>query len=257
MVMCFRKRLSTRWFFMTIWLFLACVMAARSTHAATLVSYQFTGSDEATRRSATTIDPLVTTTSITFVGTGANTTNGPDTAWAFGTQSNASGAAASGNTLRILGINSTQPSPLPSQYLQFTITPQTAIDLTSLEFDFGVGGTGNRYIVAEYSFDDFTTPGISAGVAHINTNSSGGTGHNTAYFYHYSFALEDANPALQSTDTPITFRLYFATPSTGSDVRLDNITVIGSAVPEPSKALLLTLSLFWIALQRRRLFSSL
>lgn len=216
-------------------------------HAATLASYQFTGTDEATRRSATIIDPLISsTTAITFGGSGLD----PQSNYAF--TSNAPGANAVGNTLRVLGIERTSVSPLPTQFIEFSLTPSTAVNLTSFEFDYAVGGMGNRTVLVQYSFDGFATAGLTAGQITYDTTSPGGTGQNINSFYHHSFALTDQNALAESTNSTITFRLFLATPSTGADVRLDNFTILGTAVPEPSLSALFGLPVAGLLLRRHR-----
>lgn len=133
-----------------------------------------------------------------------------------------------------------------TSYFEFTLTPQAGLkfDLENIQFDFGAGGTSTpRSVRVRYSFDDgatFTT----AGDATAPTV--------TSQYQRFTFALSDQNVALNETTSPVRFRFLVAVPTTGNDIRMDNLTINGSAIPEPATAGICVLAGATTLLRRRR-----
>ncbi|VGO17086.1 hypothetical protein PDESU_05681 [Pontiella desulfatans] len=121
-------------------------------------------------------------------------------------------------------------------YIQLSITPQAdySFDLESLSFKVaGIGG--NRSYRVEYSFDGFTTPGILVAGASIPAKTGEGFS-----FLEVDAPLADQDASANRTTDTVFFRFYGQGSSWGPvDYLADNITVLGTVVPEPAVVSLL------------------
>jgi uncharacterized protein (TIGR03382 family) len=111
------------------------------------------------------------------------------------------------------------------EYVQVTINPngnEMTLDGISLDAR-GGGSTGTRIFGVFVSTDGFASdpaPGDA-----LYTSSDLGTSYtNTGTIA----------PGITDTTDTVTLRLYFHTGSNSRDIRIDNIVITGSVVPEPS-----------------------
>lgn len=119
----------------------------------------------------------------------------------------------------------------------------TEVDLSELYFDAGRGGgsTPRGWGIAS-SLDNFATILDTEAIATQRPDF-------TTYF------IDLSDPMFQNLTEEVTFRMYAFSPSDGSTIEFDNITVLGrttSAVPEPATAAMGLLSLAALAMRRRR-----
>jgi hypothetical protein len=125
------------------------------------------------------------------------------------------------------------------QYLQFTLTPQAGQSMVfdMLEFRAAKGGaSGPRGWALTTSLDGFASILSSADILSTAPNLS-------------DFQVQ--LPVTPPIDTATVFRLYAYAPAAGNGIFLDSITISGSAIPEPSTAVLLVLAAT-ATLRRRR-----
>lgn len=136
------------------------------------------------------------------------------------------------------------------QYMQFTIAPTVGntLSLDSLSFDIfaATGGPSDRQI---YVFSSKT--GFAAGDVLFTGSTATGSANLIPYnavSVGQNFSI-DLSSLADVTDS-ISFRIYFQTPNAAQGMPIDDITVIGTVVPEPSGCAFLGLSL--LSLLRRR-----
>lgn len=113
-------------------------------------------------------------------------------------------------------------------FYSFVLTPNVGItyNLSSLTFDAGKEGTGNiRGYVVRSSRDNFASDIQTADVPTVRPT-----------FTTVNVPLT-GTPFTDLTDAT-TFRIYSYSPDNGKSVEYDTITLNGTAVPEPSAALL-------------------
>jgi hypothetical protein len=133
-----------------------------------------------------------------------------------------------------------------AQYMHLTVTPVagTSFTLSSISFDIfaATGGPSARQL---YLFSDKT--GFVDGSELLTASTVAGTPlipYNTvATGQNFSIDLSGFG-AMASVSDSVTFRFYFQTPNATQGIALDNITVSGTVVPEPSTFALLGLGLF-------------
>ncbi len=121
-------------------------------------------------------------------------------------------------------------------YYTFTITPNPGgmMSLTTLSFDFAnytnSGAFPTENIFTRSSLDNFSVN--LAGAVTVTAGSSGA-------FTHADISLTAAG--FQNATGPIEFRLYIydSTTSVDKGALLDNVVLVGSAIPEPSVYMLL------------------
>jgi hypothetical protein len=224
---------------------LALGSSISSSHAATLVSYEFLDND-VTQTTGTATGSDVSYGS--FTGGGAGGTLGTSSASdSLYVRTSATGAAAAdADTLaKAITLNN---------YATFTLTNTTGetVDLTNLTFDiyFTAGGTTNTYGLYVMSDAAAFTAGNELGSVVYDTTVSAAPATATQITTGLS-GLAD----LATSDT-IDFRIYFVDNIDSVDpiFRVDNITVNGdvAAVPEPSSTVLLGLGGLALILRRRK-----
>ena len=109
-----------------------------------------------------------------------------------------------------------------NDYFTFTLTPVSAVNLATLNFDIAVSGTvtGSYFVQAAIGAGSFANVGST-----LSTSSS--------TFTTQSVSLSATQ--FQNLTLPVTFRIYIYDNKNGSmSDLLDNVTVDGLAVPEPS-----------------------
>ncbi len=125
-----------------------------------------------------------------------------------------------------IGATTTPNAQSANGYYSFTLTPVSAVNLTTLTFDYAVSGT----VTANY----LVQAAVGAG-SYSNVGSSVSTG--LASWTTTTPALSLSAPQFQNVTLPVTFRIYIWDNKTGGSMSdlLDNVTVNGfTAVPEPS-----------------------
>lgn len=139
-----------------------------------------------------------------------------------------------------------------NKYISFTITPTTPVSLTSLSFNYLVGTISGSISATNYFLR------TDAGGDNFNTNMGSGTITNTSPGFAAATSVDLSSAStLQGLTDPTTIRIYFYGGVIGGDLngnnsvtRLDNLTL--NAIPEPSGAALLTVSLLGCLIVRRR-----
>lgn len=211
--------------------------------AATLVGYDFNSDFSQTTGTATGSDVSYGS----FTGGSASNIGRSSFSNTLFVRTNATGnTATDGDTLAKAITN--------NAYAGFTLTNTTGetVDLTNLTFDiwFTAPGAINTYEM--YVMSDAAA--FTAG------NELGGVVYDTTLVS----APVEAGPATITTDLSslgnlatsdsIEYRIYFVDDTNSADplFRVDNITVTGVAIPEPSSILLSGMALAGLALRRRR-----
>ena len=181
----------------------------------------------------TTTDPLLSAATPLFFSTSTSATigGGSSTPLQTGdgavtrsdTITNNSGASATYNIFQISPTGSTD-------YIEFTLTPTAGVDLGTIAFDVArLGSAQVRSFGVQYSFGSTFNAATAISTATAVILSSG-----PHTYDHYSYALLDQNNAAQLTTSAITFRLLATVDATTRSIGFDNISVTGSAVPEPT-----------------------
>jgi len=140
-----------------------------------------------------------------------------------------------------------------AQYMYLTVTPGAgaSFTLSSISFDIfaATGGPSARQI---YLFSDKT--GFADGSELLTASTVAGTPlipYNTvATGQNFSIDLSGFASMANINDSA-TFRFYFQTPNATQGIALDNITVSGTVVPEPSTVALLGVGLFSLLASHR------
>jgi hypothetical protein len=139
-------------------------------------------------------------------------------------------AALAANT----SIQNTVLSVTSSCYMQFGVQPIAGykLVLSTLEFDVAKGNTSTpRGVGVESSIDGF-------GTATTQILYSSDIASNRPAWTHVTVDLSAAK--FQNLTGPITFRLYFYTPSTTQSIEFDNVTLYGAVLasgPQPTVAI--------------------
>ncbi len=117
-------------------------------------------------------------------------------------------------------------APAPTNYLAFTVTPDTgATTFNALTFHTGTNGTNDTYDVELRAWDG-TTETLLGATAH----TSGGTSNGPVVFKSIDFA--DFSSA-----SPVEFRLYgYNINSSNGGIRYDDIKLLGTSESEPTDA---------------------
>jgi len=142
------------------------------------------------------------------------------------------------------GANSAAAAVANSVYFSFAIAPEAGktLGLTNLTFDAARGGGATpRGWALRSSVDGFAADISSADIP---------TQRQT--FTPYDISLGD--PQYQGLSSSVEFRFYVYSPSSGSTVEFDNITLNGTVVPEPAGIALIALGAMgcWPLLRRRK-----
>lgn len=138
------------------------------------------------------------------------------------------------------------------QYMQFTIAPiaGNTLSLDNLTFDIfaATAGPSNRQIYVFSSKTGFTA-GDELFTGSTATGSTNLIPYNTVSVGQ-NFSI-DLTGLADVTDS-ISFRIYFQTPNAAQGMAIDDITVSGTVVPEPSGYAFLGLSLLSLLARRSR-----
>ncbi|MEM1058649.1 MAG: PEP-CTERM sorting domain-containing protein [Verrucomicrobiota bacterium] len=139
-------------------------------------------------------------------------------------------------------------------FFEFTMT---GVDMTITDFDFQFGGErgggGNTahtgFYSAQYSLDGFSTAGTQFGTGSRANNS------NSAAYTLQEISVSD--PALTNYTGTITFRIYSwdvptVAPSSAQQVRLFDVQVLGTAIPEPTSTALFAAAGLLLVVRHRR-----
>lgn len=149
---------------------------------------------------------------------------------------------------------------ISGRYFSFTLTPgSTPINFESMTFGLGVSsntaGIANESATAfvRTSLDSFSsTIGTSVGLSNAVVPSSHTNWPSTIVGQSISFGA-----SLVNVSVPVTFRIYLTDTlnSTTTSLRLTNLQVTGSAIPEPSTSALAAsgmIGVFTVVFRRRR-----
>ncbi len=100
-----------------------------------------------------------------------------------------------------------------NSYFEFTVTPDSTVNLESLGFDVARGGGSSpRGWGIRSSLDNYTTTIDTADVPTVRTNFT-------------SVAVDLSGPDYQNLSSPVTFRVYVYAPTSGNSLEFDNITL--------------------------------
>lgn len=243
-----------------------------SLNAAVLVTYNFNASTYAASgiASGLTGSAITPGTQIATSGTNFTTAYSTEGAASF-VASGTSIYAGSANTETAFGVAATN-----GIYLEFTLTPDAGkkLNMVNLSVDVarGAGASNidrlrfavtssvaghayaNRLTISTENATDFASiphilesaKGNAIQVAPLGLNQAWGNGDNTI--------IDLSGLSFQNISSATTFRLYaFSTVSDNShDIRLDNIFLNGSVIPEPGTFALLMVGLAGVMLRRRR-----
>lgn len=224
------------------------------TSAATVIATGLSATDAANNNAGNTLgsSPLGFFSASTFTGNNAN-----GTGITVGTGGSSGVGTGSGNVLnfRANGGQTLAEAtatvggiPTSGEYFGFTVSGAggNTLDLSTISFDFAKGGTSNdRGVVVWYSTDGFTSN--AAVLGNGSENSAVILAANTDLLArNVSFSLA----SLPDTTSSIEFR-FISTNNSGNTIKLDNITIAGTVVPEPSALFLSTLGILGL-LRRRR-----
>ena len=215
---------------------------ASSLTAQTLVQYDFTSS----RSAVTFSSPTVSATSLS-AGAGIQAISGQ--------QIQLSSATGAAKHIYLQGNQVDQAiSASSTDYIQFTLTATTGnvLNLGALSFDHAFNYTGSPAPAQAAIFD--VRSDLDGYASSIGSGSSSPVSGTTPSWGTASIGLTAAN--YQGLNS-ITFRIYFNDGDNAlstSYIRLDNLTVTASAIPEPASAAALCglAGLGFAAARRRR-----
>ena len=218
--------------------------------AVVVVDYQFAAVgalNPVTPQAATTTNSDVTSsTFVPYLNGAISASNNATSGMAFSSGSlNAylgNGSIAAGST-----------SSPGNDYWEFTLTPGLgiSIDYTTLVFDW-IAPTWTAGNPNTVSWDVRTSADGYASTLGVKSASTSGL---TSTQVGQSAFTADLS-SLVTTSSALTFRIYNyklnATAMSGAQMRVDNVVVNGTVIPEPSASLLLAAGLTGVALTRRR-----
>ena len=207
-----------RWFLFAVVPLLSGLTGTAAT-ATPLVTYPFNDNTDGSSGFAyTTFDSGVLSSSAVSKGSGLGEYSVGTDSWSGTTQVLKTGPGTS-------VANATATDAFTNDwFFQFTLTPTSSIDIRSIEADWSRGGnTAVRGWFVRSSLDTYATDlysnqtpiGTPTGLQNVGFNITGFTG----------------------LSTPVDFRFYIYTPSTGRYMDFQNVTFNTTAVPEPSSFL--------------------
>lgn len=135
-----------------------------------------------------------------------------------------------------------------NSYFQFTVTPGVGqtIDFSSISLDAARGGGSARGFSIASSVDAYATLFTSLAGHPTAYDAVAGIATQEAVYTNYAFDLS----SLSDITTATTFRIYSWSSAAANTIYYDNITLNGTAVPEPAAAALGAFGL--LSLLRRR-----
>ena len=189
--------------------------------AQTVVDYTFGNADPSNEGLGITASPLTESGTLTTFDTGFD------------------GSYATQPVLRI-GVtdndtNTEAEAVTKDSYFEFTLTPSTVVFLQELSFDVGRGGGSTaRGFAVRSSVDGFSTTLLTDPTVDSQRPN----------FTNYAADLTAFSPAFDNLTTPVTFRVYAFTPSTGNTLEFDNFNVTGATLaPTASDTATLTVNI--------------
>ncbi|MGC4073795.1 MAG: hypothetical protein QM760_15045 [Nibricoccus sp.] len=210
-------------------------------HAAILADYRFSSNP-------TNSEPLVTQSTASVI------TRSTDVAY-VSTSGNPGGMAS-------IAVDKTDGTSETSavaagDYIAFTVTPNVgyALDLSDVQFDWVVqrdsAGTGDPSPLTATAFLKSSVGGFGATDPTLGTVSRGSTTFGIGVTNPWANAQIDLS-SLANSSSAVTFRLYLYDNGSyaNSRVRLDNLAVHGTVVPEPACGA--SIGIMGLLLQRRR-----
>ncbi|HVJ45693.1 MAG TPA: hypothetical protein VM511_04860 [Luteolibacter sp.] len=231
----------------SLFLFIALsALSVQGLRAATLVSYTFGTGAAADFNPTTTAGSIFSSVTAITAGSGVTLES--------------SGVDLGGSGLRAMGVDgpnavsSTEAFAISTgRFISFTLTPQVgqSFDLGSIAFRANIGGPNTAN---EFSIQVDTGSGFNTAATGIVTAESGSTGSPRNIF---NLALTPPSAgAYTGITTPTTIRMVFydttATPATWDAwVRLDDIYLDSTVIPEPGSALLGLLGAGFLIRRRR------
>jgi len=227
------------------------IILTTASNAAVLAQYDFFGNVNTT--SDVDVNSTASGLGIGAAGNEFNTVASGDQGFSIGGITNL-GLANATTPHRFVRSNRTTATAADAitnnDYFKFTLTPNATFlaNLTDLFFDYS--GTGTSSIENTSTF--FVRSGADNFAADIGTTVLAGQFAGNSVFRRQTIDLSGAS--FQNLTAAIEFRIYVMNSVTATNdgvARLDNITLNGTIVPEPS-SLALVGSLGVLALLRRR-----
>jgi hypothetical protein len=226
---------------------LACLLAGTHVQAAVLGKYVFGADNPGSTSPAAAFEATSVIAGSTFGD--INLTGSAITAGNFFTSSTIAG----GQPSRILSTQTAGTTVADSitnnSYFQFTVTPGAGqtIDFSSISLDVAKGGGSARGFSIASSADSYATLFSSLAGHPTAYDAAAGIAPQEDIYTNYAFDLS----SLSDITTATTFRVYSWSGAATNTIYYDNITLNGSAVPEPASAALGAIGLLTL-LRRRR-----
>jgi hypothetical protein len=194
---------------------LAALLLAAPACGGVIVQYSFTGPTW----SATTLSAGATATAVTGMGTLSSFTIESGLGYSTSPVLKANPGGTVSNDVSTAFAN--------GNYFYFTITPDAGmeLDLVSLTFSAARGGSSTPRRTGVRTSVTGTTNLLAADVDTLRPTWS-------------DFSVSLSGPQFQNLTGPVTFQIAVATPSTGSSLEFDDVTVNGEAAPLPEPATL-------------------
>lgn len=218
------------------------LFATAAANAATLASYDM--ENTLNRALASLVDGGVTATSLTG-----------NSLAPFGALQKPTGNFYTTWITTVGGGSTVQDALTAAQYMHLTVTPLAgqSFTLSSLSFDiFAATGTTTSFRQI-YVFSDKTGFADGDELLTGSTNPSYTTPFSLIPFntvtVGQNFSIDLSGFA--AVNDSVTFRIYFQTPNAAQGIALDNLTVSGAVVPEPSALAVLGLGVIALLTTKR------